>query len=85
MMTEDLDLFYSEQNMRDLFDYKKGNYSDICIRVSRILSDTQGSELEKENAITSDPLFNYLTEEERPRDILYYICSLDDTLTKEEK
>jgi hypothetical protein len=79
-MTEDLDLFYSVQDMIDLFDYKQSNYSKFCLRVSYILTD-DGSELEHENQITGDPLYNYLTEEERPRDILYYICSLDDTLS----
>lgn len=47
-MTEDLDLFYSVQDMIDLFDYKQSNYSKFCLRVSYILTD-DGSELEHEN------------------------------------
>lgn len=45
----------------------------------------KGDELVLETYITDSHMFNYLTEEPRPRDILYYVCSLDDTMTDEER
>jgi hypothetical protein len=39
LMSEDLDLFYSSQDMIDVFDFTKNNYSDLCHTVSLILRD----------------------------------------------
>jgi len=68
--------------MRDLFDYKNQHYQDFCLTISHLLKD-KTDQLDIENQISSDPLFNYLSEEPIPRDILYYICSLDNTLSEE--
>ena len=73
-MSEDLDLFYTVQEMIDVFDFRQNNYSDFCRTISSILRES-GDELILENSITNSHMFNYLTEEPRPRDILYYICS----------
>lgn len=83
-MSEDLELFYSLQDMRELFDYRVNIYSDLCLKASDLLANPGERDLDKENAITSDPLYNYLSEEDKPRSILYYVCLLDDTLTWEE-
>lgn len=84
LMSEDLDLFYSSQDMIDVFDFTKNNYSDLCHTVSLILRD-KGDQLTLESYLTDSSMFNYLTEEPYPRDILYYICSLDDTMTEDER
>ena len=70
--------------MIDVYDFKQTNYSDLCHTVSMILRE-KGDELVLETYITDSHMFNYLTEEPRPRDILYYVCSLDDTMTDEER
>lgn len=70
--------------MIDVFDFKQTHYSDLCHTVSMILRD-KGDELTLETYITDSHMFNYLTEEGRPRDILYYVCSLDDTMDEEAR
>lgn len=70
--------------MRDVFDFKLTNYRELCKTTSMILRD-KGDDITLLNVIGNSHMFNYLTEESRPRDILYYICSLDDTLTNKER
>lgn len=84
LMSEDLDLFYSVQEMIDVFDFKLDNYNELCHTISLILRG-KGDELTLEGYITDSHMFNYLTEEPRPRDILYYICALDDSMPEEER
>lgn len=83
-MTEDLDLFFTVQEMRDVFDFKLTNYTELCKTTSMYLRG-RGDDITLLNVIANSHMFNYLTEEPAPRDILYYICALDDTLTEEER
>lgn len=83
-MTEDLDLFFTWEEMRDVFDFKLTNYAELCKTTSLILRD-RGNDIVLLNVIQNSHMFNYLTEEPRPRDILYYMCSLNDTLSEDER
>jgi Na+-transporting NADH:ubiquinone oxidoreductase subunit NqrF len=83
-MTEDLDLFFTVEQMRDVFDFFQTNYQELCKTTSMILDDA-GNDIDLLNVIQNSHMFNYLTEEPRPRDILYYICSMNDSLTEEER
>lgn len=67
-----------------MFDFKLSNYSELCHTISLILQK-KGTELTLESYISNSHMFNYLTEEPRPRDILYYICAMDDTMPEHER
>lgn len=50
-----------------------------------MILQSKGDDITLLNVIQNSHMFNYLTEEAKPRDILYYICSLNDNLSDEER
>ena len=61
--SEDLDLFYTEQNVKDMFDFKKKVWKELCTLTSDILVATDDSEkCRLESNLNENPLFNYLSE-----------------------
>jgi hypothetical protein len=83
-MSEDLDLFFDVQQMRDVFDLKQENYSVLCQLVMEYFLEV-GDPVELESYITRTRFFDYLTEEPKPRDILYFVCLLNDNLREHER
>lgn len=72
--------------MRLLFDYTQDEYDHMCSLALEYF-EAEGAE-EKvaiEAEITASTCFNYLTEEAAPRDILYYVCMLDNRLSEEQR
>jgi hypothetical protein len=41
--------------------------------------------VEAEAKISALQTYNYITEESRPRDVLYYLCKLDDRRSEENR
>jgi len=84
-LSNDLDLFYTVDEMRLLFDFGETYYKDLCGLVLRYFESESDSEKRTEAVaeITAFPMFNYLTEESGPRDMMYYICSMDNTFPEE--
>ena len=72
--------------MRALFDYNTQSYKELClIAVDYYKAEDAGTKVAEESLLSSHPLYNYLSEEERPRDILYYVCAMDDTLLEGDR
>ena len=82
--SEDLDLFYSVDEMRDVYDFSQDYYSQLCQIANEVLSE-EGDRLTFEGYLMESHMYNYLSEEVKARDILYYVCALDESLTDEEQ
>jgi hypothetical protein len=85
-MSEDLQIFYSVDDMILLFDYNENEYTHVCDLVLDYLKAEGAAEkVESEAKISALRTYNYITEEARPRDVLYYLCKLDDRRSEENR
>ena len=69
--------------MRDVYDFSQDYYSQLCQIANEVLSE-EGDRLTFEGYLMESHMYNYLSEEVA-RDILYYVCALDESLTDEEQ
>ena len=80
--SEDLDLTYTEEEIRSLFCYKTKTYDKICKLIVEITKHYDDEDLTEHNDLMQDlmnmPEFNYLSEENDPRHMLYYVCVLNE-------
>ena len=81
-MSKDLSLFYTEDDVRKLFNWKQPMYHNICKMVSQqfvgFSSITAKSKLDLliqiQAVLTELDVFNLLTEDTQSRSLLYDVC-----------
>ena len=82
----DLDLYFTAEDMADLFKYSLRRYERICSLMLTILGSENISEVNDLTAtLTSSKEFNYLSESEDARDTLYKICTFNTKLESDEQ
>ena len=82
----DLDLYFTAEDMADLFTYSLRRYERICSLILTILGSENISEVNDLTAtLTSSKEFNYLSEDEDARDTLYKICTFNTKVQPEEQ
>ena len=85
--TEDLDLFFTADDVRNLFSYVKKDYKTICGHALQALKAQKAEDADKlkeESDKLLDHEYNYLSENENARKSLYQVCILDDNISPEE-
>ena len=85
--TEDLDLFFTADDVRNLFSYVKKDYKTICGHALQALKAQKAEDADKlkeESDKLLDHEYNYLSENENSRKSLYQVCILDDNISPEE-
>ena len=81
----DLDLFYTEEAMVNLFDYECQHYKKICSLVRTTMMSENISEVnDLTAALTESEEFNYISEDESARNTLYTICSFNTYFPEED-
>ena len=74
--TQDLDLFYTDEQVRNLFDYSFAHYKKICSLARTCLMTDNISEVnDLTAALTETEEFNYISECGYARNTLFAICS----------
>ena len=82
----DLDLFYSEDDVKSLFDYESQAYKTVCdltLRAMQSKDDT--SEQREVNDLLLGHFFNYISEDKKARDNLYYVCTFNRDYSAEDQ
>ena len=74
-LTADIELFFSEDEMRQLFDCPRKVYHRICQFAAGTLTPSDKTQLDKEQTVASLELFNYLSEIDSARNALYGVCA----------
>ena len=82
----DLDLYFTADDMADLFSYKKKRYASICSLVRTALGSENISEVNDLTAtLTGSKEFNYLSESADARKLLYYMCTFNTKVSLAEQ
>ena len=83
--SRDLDLYFTAENMSDLFNFPFGHFKKICSIIRTCLETENYSEMnDLTAAITETSEFNYLSEDAYARDTLYNICTLNSYFSEED-
>ena len=83
----DLDLFYTAEDIVKLFDYFYKDYEAICelgLELFRTNEDDQERIMELNELLMSFE-YNYLSEDQHVRDILFNVCLLNEEMSAEDK
>ena len=78
-LSEDLSLFYSVDDVRTLFNWRKPEYQNVCKLMSQqyegynleTIKEKQDLLMEIQSVITELKVFNFLTENKSARKLLY--------------
>ena len=82
----DLDLYFTADDMADLFSFKKKRYERICSLVRTALGSPNISEVNDLTAtLTGAKEFNYLSESGDARKVLYYMCTFNTKVSQAEQ
>ena len=82
----DLDLYFTAEEVADLFSFKKKRYARICSLVRTVLGSDNISEVNDLTAtLTATKEFNYVSESADARDDLYYMCAFNTKVSQEEQ
>ena len=81
-MSKDLSLFYTEDDVRKLFDWKRPMYHNICKLVSQqfvgfssiAIKDNHKLKIDMQAVLTQLDAFNLLSEDTGSRKMLYDVC-----------
>lgn len=78
--SRDLDLFFKREDYISLFDFQMQNYKELCELSAQALRnyDDAGALRKVEAKLMARQEFNYLSEDDTARSLLYYVCTLDD-------
>ena len=82
--SKDLSLFYTEANVRSLFNWRRPLYSNICKFMSQqYLGYSEQTVrvrlsllMQMQSVLTELAVFNLLTEDQEQRDLLYEVCKV---------
>ncbi len=74
-LTVDIELFFTEQDVRNLFDWHEQFFVRICQFITKGLDFEQDYKLGVQQALTSLELFNYLSEVDSARATLFAVCA----------
>ena len=78
--SRDLDLFFKREDYISLFDFQMQNYKELCELSAQALRnyDDAGALRKVQAKLMARQEFNYLSEDDTARSLLYYVCTLDD-------
>ena len=85
--TQDLDLTYSPQDVEQLFNYFYKDYEAICELALEIFR-TSEDELERLMELNEELIsleYNYLSEDEHVRRILFNVCILNVQMSEDDR
>ena len=82
-LSQDLSLFYTEQDVRNLFNWQRPMYNNICKLVSQqylgfsdyAYGSKEELKMSMQAVLTELEVFNFLTEDNKARRLLYAVCS----------
>ena len=84
--TEDLDLFFNEEDVEGLFNFVNQDYAIVCdLGLKIIKAGDNQIEVQPLNDELLTKSFNYLSEDKEARDVLYLVCLNNENLSDEDQ